>query len=156
MRRRDSRRASPDAAVEPAALAARPTIERLRPVVLVVDDHDDLRDLLVALLQHHGAIPMIARNVVEALDLLRGVRADVVVTDYAMPGGDGLSLLRQLRAMPERPLAVLTSGHDGSSGLRQAAAELGARFVPKPFALEAMIDAVAVAAKRARKENSPR
>ena len=66
--------------------------------VLVVEDDADTRDLLASVLAEHGAEPMTAANAVEGLEALRRRFPDVLVCDIAMPGDDGYSFLRAVRA----------------------------------------------------------
>ena len=67
--------------------------------VLVVDDDADSRQMIAALLESQRAVVMTAASAAEAFDLLRRVRPDVLVADVAMPGEDGYTLIRKLRAM---------------------------------------------------------
>jgi CheY-like chemotaxis protein len=131
--------------------AGRPSLATLRPVVLVVDDDADTRELLVELLRDAGARPMEARSAREALTAMRTVVPHVVLTDHRMPDGDGLTLLRAMAADPvQRDIPTLLSSADAeAASLADAAAELGASFLPKPFSLVDVIEAVAAAARRA-------
>ncbi|WP_169796626.1 PAS domain-containing protein [Chondromyces crocatus] len=67
--------------------------------VLVVDDEPDARDLLVELLERGGARVISAGSAAEAFELLERVRPDLLVADIAMPGEDGYSLIRKVRAL---------------------------------------------------------
>ena len=62
---------------------------------VIVDDHADTRTLLSEVLTYAGASVIVAASAREAASLLDG--ADVVVTDYAMPGETGLWLLERVR-----------------------------------------------------------
>jgi PAS domain S-box-containing protein len=64
--------------------------------VLVVDDEQDSRELLVRLLQEHGAEVVGVAGVDEALVRAQARWPDVVVSDISMPGKDGYTLLREL------------------------------------------------------------
>jgi signal transduction histidine kinase/CheY-like chemotaxis protein len=82
--------------------------------VLVVDDEADARDMIAVILTQRGAEVSTAGSVHEALTALDRVRPDVLVSDIGMPGEDGYSLIRQVRARPaERggrtPAAALTA-----------------------------------------------
>jgi PAS domain S-box-containing protein len=66
--------------------------------VLVVDDEHDARELLAAVLEHHGAVVLSAGNVDEALASLSSANPDVLVSDIGMPGADGYELMRRVRA----------------------------------------------------------
>jgi CheY-like chemotaxis protein/anti-sigma regulatory factor (Ser/Thr protein kinase) len=66
--------------------------------VLVVDDDADGREVLTALLEVEGAKVTSAGSVRPALDVLDGMRPDVIVSDIGMPDEDGYTLLRRVRA----------------------------------------------------------
>jgi signal transduction histidine kinase/ActR/RegA family two-component response regulator len=68
--------------------------------VLVVDDDEDSRAVVVAHLENHQATVLTAASAAEALDLLQREHVDVLLADVAMPGEDGYSLLRKVRALP--------------------------------------------------------
>lgn len=109
------------------------------PVILVVDDHEDTLDLISDFLRWKGAEPLSATSVPHAYRLLEGRRVDAVVTDYAMPGGDGVSFLRQLRARAEHAHlpVVMVSGQASDDIVREAEA-LGARYLAKPVDLDTL------------------
>ena len=65
--------------------------------VLVVDDHEDDVDLFAEILECSGAIVQRATTLLDALASYDRVKARVVVTDLAMPGGSGWDLLAQVR-----------------------------------------------------------
>ena len=107
------RTADLEAVAEPAAAQALATgISGIR--ILVVDDEQDTRDLIRALLADAGAQVDAAASADEAMRLLQASRYDVLVSDVGMPAEDGYSLLRRLRAMPsgaggETPALALTA-----------------------------------------------
>ena len=67
--------------------------------ILVVDDEQDTRELIRELLADAGARVDAAASADGAMRLLRAARYDALVSDIGMPGEDGYSLLRRLRAM---------------------------------------------------------
>jgi CheY-like chemotaxis protein len=82
--------------------------------VLAVDDDEDARRLVGAVLEGAGAQVMLASSVAEAMLLFERAPPDVVVSDIGMPGDDGVELIRRIRALPpERggrvPAAALTA-----------------------------------------------
>lgn len=82
--------------------------------VLVADDDADARALVATVLEYAGALVTVSASGREALHRLDSVRPDVVVTDVAMPGGDGYWLVRQLRARAggdarEIPVVAITA-----------------------------------------------
>jgi len=99
----------------------------------VVDDYDDTRRFLCALLESSGYRTVEADDGHDAVAVAMGKLPDAIVMDLAMPGVDGLTTLRALRAMPSTaaiPVLVLTGS--GSEN-RRAAYEAGCRaFATKP------------------------
>ena len=69
--------------------------------VLVVEDDDDARTLVAAVLERQGADVSTAASVADALRALETRVPDVLLSDIAMPGTDGYELIRQVRARPE-------------------------------------------------------
>ncbi len=74
-----------------------PRLDGLR--LLVVDDEEDALVLVGEVLREQGAEVHLAASAVEALARFEKVRPDVIVSDIGMPGVDGLSLIRQIRAL---------------------------------------------------------
>lgn len=106
--------------------------------VVVVDDDTDTLDLLGAILREHGAEVIPVDQPGAALATILGVMPDVVLIDIAMPGLDGVSLIRKLRSLsPERggriPAATVSAAAntDDEIALWQAAGFQ--KHVRKPF-----------------------
>jgi PAS domain S-box-containing protein len=68
--------------------------------VLVVDDHQDARELAHAVLQGAGAAVATADSAAGALRLFESVPVDALVADIGLPGQDGYALIRRVRALP--------------------------------------------------------
>ncbi len=79
------------------AFSGAPSLEGLR--LLVVDDDSDARELMVIMLSQHGAEVTSVSSAAEALDALKSFTPDVLVSDIEMPGEDGYSLIRKVRAL---------------------------------------------------------
>ncbi|HZM53024.1 MAG TPA: response regulator, partial [Vicinamibacteria bacterium] len=95
-----------------AAMPPAPSLEGVS--VLVVDDDTDARHLITTLLEERGARVRAVGSADEALAALASDQPDVLVSDIEMPGQDGYSLMRTIRALPpERggrvPAAALTA-----------------------------------------------
>ena len=104
---------------------------RDRPVVLVVDDDDGLRDALHLTLDEEYAVVDAAHGRT-ALSMVRSERVDLVLLDILMPDVDGLEILQELKALePDLPVIMLT-GHDDIASIDRAY-QLGANsFATKP------------------------
>lgn len=102
------------------------------PHLLVVDDHRDIRDSLKAYLTEHGYRITLAEHAEAARRALAKSSPDLVVLDIMMPGEDGLSLCRDLRAHGDIPIILLTAVAEDTD--RIVGLEMGADdYITKPF-----------------------
>jgi CheY-like chemotaxis protein len=113
--------------------------------VLVVDDNPALRLVARAMLEAAGHEVAEAGSGAEALDALRGRRADVVLCDLSLPGMDGLQTIRELRALqPGLKVVAMSAARPPADGdiLGQARAAGAAETLCKPFDHAAVAAAV--------------
>ncbi len=102
------------------------------PHILIVDDDREIRDALGKYLQRNGYRLSAAAHAAEARRILGRQAIDLVVLDIMMPGEDGLSLCRQLRARGQLPIILLTAMTEDTD--RIVGLEMGADdYVTKPF-----------------------
>ncbi len=118
-----------------------------RPVVLVADDDDDIRDLVAFRLDRAGYEVLRAGDGQQALDLAREHHPDLAVLDVMMPKLTGYDVTRELRANQETsriPVILLTARvqeADVARGFEAGADD----YVKKPFSpqeLKARVQAV--------------
>ena len=104
--------------------------------VLIIDDHDTIREGLELLLRKHGHRTYSAENGRQGLDLLSEHGAELVVTDLRMAGMDGIEVLRRIRAQaPDTDVMMITAF--GTVDRAVEAMKLGAvDFITKPFSPE--------------------
>ena len=122
----------PQVASEPQMCAL--SLEGLR--VLVVDDEADARELLTTILTQYGAKVTAVATAGEALETIKESQLDVLVSDIGMPGEDGYTLIRQIRALDPNqggkiPAVALTA----YAGVQDQRQTLSAGFqihLPKP------------------------
>jgi len=96
-----------DAGPARAESTAAPALAALRGLkVLVVDDEADARELLGMILEQAGAEVALAGSAREAIEVFGRFRPDVLVSDIGMPGDDGYSLIRRIRALEDGGRAV--------------------------------------------------
>ena len=103
------------------------------PHIAVVDDHREIRELLVRYLGQHGYRVSAAGSAAEfRAQMERGEVPDLAVLDIMMPGEDGLSLCRHLRSTSPLPVIFLTAMAEDTE--RIVGLELGADdYLVKPF-----------------------
>ncbi len=103
--------------------------------ILVVDDSPSIRELVCQTLSEMGHSPFQAENGVQALAEVEKRVFDAVITDYYMPGMDGIELiqkLRQLARFKSKPILVLSTERDPA--IKQQARDAGATgFGHKPL-----------------------
>jgi two-component system cell cycle response regulator DivK len=111
------------------------------PLVLVVEDYQDAREMYAAYLQFSGYRVAEAANGLEALDKTRELMPDIILMDLALPKMDGWEATRRLKADEKTrhiPIVALTghalAGH--AEGARQAGCDA---FVTKPCLPDALV-----------------
>ena len=103
-----------------------------QPHILLVDDERDIRDPLAAFLDKNGVRVTKADTAAVAREIVAVHAIDLVLLDIMMPGEDGLSLARWLRATSEIPVILLTAKTEELD--RIVGLEIGADdYVTKPF-----------------------
>ena len=106
--------------------------------VLIVDDNPDAREIIAWTLSYCGAVVTRASSPRAAFALLERFGPDVVVCDFSMPGEDGFSFIRRVRALPSAGRNVPAVALTGFDGIANAAAAKTAGFqeyLVKPFDL---------------------
>ncbi len=102
------------------------------PHILIVDDDREIRDLVARFLAKHDYRVDTAADGRAMMKQLEDGRFDLVVLDLMLPGEDGLSLCRRLRAASDLPVIMLTAM--GEETDRIIGLEMGADdYLPKPF-----------------------
>jgi CheY-like chemotaxis protein len=118
--------------------------DRHRPLVLIVEDQQDLRQLYAEHLALSGFDVIEAANGAEAIDRTSARQPDVVLMDLSLPVVDGWEATRRLKADARTahiPVVALTA-HDGSGDLQRATSAGCDWFVPKPCPPAALITEV--------------
>jgi len=115
--------------------------------VLVIEDHEDLREYLRLALESQGYDVLTAAHGQEAVGYLAGHPVDAVVTDLFMPEMDGIELIAAVRKKFPDVRVIAISGKPGVDYL-SVARELGvAATLRKPFEVEQLLVALKGAAQ---------
>jgi len=113
--------------------------------ILIVDDDEDLRPMLVSVLVDAGHEVRSAGDGGVALRLLKQAPADLVVTDLVMPEKEGLELIQEVRQLfPHLKVIAMSGGVWGPRhNFLPVASRLGAdRVLAKPFSVHTFMDLV--------------
>ncbi len=122
--------------------------------ILIVDDELAIRRIIQRLLSSRGYEVLTASNADEARALLADRPVDLIISDYVMPGEDGLSFLSQLqKRYPDLLRVMLTGFADVQTVLKAINEAHVEHFIVKPFEVENLLEVVEnlmVARKRAQ------
>jgi DNA-binding response OmpR family regulator len=121
--------------------------------VLVVDDEQIVREVVVRYLQRDGHKTLEAADVESARSALAQHAPTLVVLDLMLPGGDGLDLCREIRAKSDLPVIMLTARAEEAD--RVVGLELGADdYVTKPFSPRELTARVRTVLRRVAPDSS--
>ncbi len=111
--------------------------------ILVIEDTDDVRVLLLQILEKAGYEVLSASDGEEGLRVFHREPVDLVITDILLPKKDGVEIIREIKQdFPDVKIIAIT-GYRGRYNRLPAAAYLGAqRTLTKPFKMEEMLEAV--------------
>ncbi|PYM14890.1 MAG: hypothetical protein DMD81_16630 [Candidatus Rokuibacteriota bacterium] len=92
-----------------------------QPTVLVIEDNDDARMALVALLELDGYLVQPAPDGTAGIEVIRAKNPDAVLIDIGLPGMDGYEVAKRIRTMPGRqPFLVALTGYGEAEDRRRA------------------------------------
>jgi two-component system chemotaxis response regulator CheY len=113
--------------------------------VLIVDDSASMRQMVGYTLRQGGYDVVEADNGQAALDQLKAITVDLVITDLNMPVMDGITLIRNVRQQPAlktKPVLMLTT--EGLASKKEEGKAAGATgWIVKPFDPEKLLQVVA-------------
>ncbi|HUG37391.1 MAG TPA: response regulator [Candidatus Limnocylindrales bacterium] len=118
--------------------------------VLVVDDTPEVLEMVVEMLEQHGAVVTAVATAAEALEILKIERPDVLVSDLEMPEKDGCWLIGRVRALPPEeggltPAACLTGRTEPEA--RARVLQAGFQYhIPKPIRMDRLVGVVGILA----------
>jgi two-component system nitrogen regulation response regulator NtrX len=110
-----------------------------RPLVLVVDDEEGIRESLSDIFSDEGYQTVAVETGEEALKVVKEQMPDLVMLDVWLPGMDGLKTLKEMKAVSEDLPVIMISGH-GNIEMAVKATKMGAYdFLEKPLSLERVL-----------------
>lgn len=114
-------------------MAKRPTMLRPSGSVLIVDDEDFIRNILCRIVGRAGFTVDQACDGVDALEKMREVRFDFVISDIKMPRMDGMGLLKEIKSLYPATSVLLVTAYSGEYTAKSAMEAGADDFITKPF-----------------------
>jgi DNA-binding response OmpR family regulator len=117
-------------------------INRKKKTVLVVDDDPDIVDVISICLKDNDITPEKAYNGLEALEKIKGKKADLVLLDINMPGMNGFEVIKHLKNDRETcdiPIVVLTGTHIAEEDKKHGLTLGVTKYLTKPFSADELV-----------------
>lgn len=114
--------------------------EEQKPVIALIDDEPEILSALVRLFRHRNWITLTCNDARSAHAELRHHRLDLIISDYRMPGTDGVTLLNQFKQSHPDALRIVLSGQADLEGVVNAVNDSEVyRFILKPWSNEDLL-----------------
>jgi len=129
---------------------------KTQPIILVVEDYADSRQMLKLLLEGQGYCVVTAGNGREALSAVSHHHVDLILTDFGLPDITGATLVRRLHQFSElrRVPVIMLTAYDGDE-YRNLAAEAGCNaFIVKPPRFEILTETLDRLLKSGREQTA--
>lgn len=112
--------------------------------ILVIDDDEHVRQFAVAILERNGFEALQAADADETFEVWREERAaiDILLVDVVLPGVRGNELAAKLVGEKPAVKVIFMSGFADEDFLKHAETPAGSKFLPKPFAPQALLEVV--------------
>jgi OmpR-family two-component system manganese-sensing response regulator len=128
-------------------------MERTKARILHVDDHQDTRLMMAALLQDCGYGVLTAGSVAEGFELAKEIDFDLYILDVRLPDGTGVELCQKLRALRPAVPILYYSAYGNEEDHENALAVCGDAYLKKPVCIADIESSIAqLLAKRGEKE----
>lgn len=108
--------------------------------VLLVEDEENARHNLSALLRKKGYVPLLAATLAEARQALARMEADIVLLDWHLPDGIGVMLLEEMNQLPTRPPTIVITGYGDIEMAVEAMKHGALDFLTKPIKFERLLN----------------
>ena len=114
----------------------------IKKQILIVDDNPDSCEMLSFILASEGFSVIAAEDGLEALELVKDVQPDLIITDINMPNIDGIELTKQLREQFQSTLPIVIVSAFGGEVVSKAI-EAGANgAIQKPLHIDSLLTLV--------------
>ncbi len=101
--------------------------------ILLVDDDEWIRDSMALLFEAEGCNLLALETAEEGIEAVKQQVYDIVISDYKLPGMNGLEFLKRVKDKQPNAAKILITAY-GNDGIIKEAKKLGVQeFIPKPF-----------------------
>ncbi len=114
----------------------------LSSLVLIAEDEDLMRAILVRLIEDAGYRTAAARSAEEALEIFVGADVAVTLTDIRMSGMDGLALLDRIKDIDAEALVIVTTAYSSVDSAVAALRKGAYDYITKPFVNEDLLQTI--------------
>ena len=120
--------------------ATLPIAPPTRPVILLVEDDDPVRELIGRALRANGFEVVAAASGEEALDLEDGRHVDLLLSDVMLPDQNGFEIAHQIRSRSPHIPIVFMSGYYDQAVAEAAHLDISSTILQKPFAMADLLE----------------
>ena len=122
--------------------------------ILIVDDDEVMRKLLLEVLEKEGYCVQLAASGEAAAELIRAEKFPIVITDVRMLEIDGMAVLREVKKTNAKSVVIMMTGFGSMEGAVEAIKEGAFDYISKPFKLNELKTVVSRAAKQWASSNT--
>ena len=111
--------------------------------ILLVDDDEWIRDSLSIFFESEDCCLVTLETAEKALMALNRRKFDIIITDYKLPGMDGIALLKKIKTPHPKAVKILITAYATNAVVRQARQAGAQQLIPKPFTTETIMACLA-------------
>ncbi|TXJ19998.1 response regulator [Brachyspira aalborgi] len=124
-----------------------------KPLILAVDDEENIRNLITYTFEEHNLEVMTAENGKAAITILENNPIDVIITDLLMPTMTGLALIREMKKRKSSIPIIIITAYGNTEMVKEIIAEGVFRLIEKPLDFDILVPIVQDAIEN-KKKNS--
>ena len=131
-----------------------PFNELKRVKTLLVDDDELIRDALCMAFKNKGCFMRAAESAEEGLDAIKEEQFDVIISDFRLPGINGLDFLKLAAVTHPHAVNILITAYRDEYMFSEAIRVGVTEFIEKPFSVKVLVNLLAFALKRQEKNRA--
>lgn len=113
-----------------------------KPLILAVDDEENIRNLITYTFEEHNLEVMTAENGKAAITILENNPIDVIITDLLMPTMTGLALIREMKKRKNAIPIIIITAYGNTEMVKEIIAEGVFRLIEKPLDFDILVPIV--------------